>query len=203
MYRAVVLTTLLYILSDIPQPHRHRERFHQCCLRTILNIIWSDFVTNIMVLDQAGTPILKPCWYKTNYGGQGMFRGWRTTACRRSSCIFAPSSGHRDRGAPKKWYKDTLKKSLSACNLDHKEWSTLAEDRNSWRHSIVTATSSFESTRRASIEEKRHWRKISAATTPNLENTFPCKHCNRACRSCIGLVMHERAYRSGQPSNLR
>ena len=130
-----------------------------------------------------------------------MFRGWRTTACRRSSCIFELSSGHRDRGAPKKRYKDTLKKSLSACNLDHKEWSTLTEDRNSWRHSIVTATSSFESTRRTSIEEKHHRRKISEATTPNLQNTFHCKHCNQACHLRIGLVSH--ACKSRHPSNLR
>ena len=39
------------------------------------------------------------------------------------------STGHRDRGAPKKRYKDCLKKSLSACHIDHRQWSTLAADR--------------------------------------------------------------------------
>ena len=32
------------------------------------------------------------------------------------------SSGLRNRGAPKKRYKDTLKKSLGACNISHLEW---------------------------------------------------------------------------------
>ena len=39
------------------------------------------------------------------------------------------SSGLWNRGAPKKRYKDTLKKSLGACNISHLEWTTLAEDR--------------------------------------------------------------------------
>ena len=39
------------------------------------------------------------------------------------------SCGLCNRGAPKKRYKDTLRKSLGACNISHLEWTTLAEDR--------------------------------------------------------------------------
>ena len=39
------------------------------------------------------------------------------------------SCGLWNRGAPKKRYKDTLRKSLGACNISHLEWTTLAEDR--------------------------------------------------------------------------
>ena len=39
------------------------------------------------------------------------------------------STGHRERGAPKKWFKDSLKKSLTACNIYHRQWSDLAVDR--------------------------------------------------------------------------
>ena len=42
------------------------------------------------------------------------------------------STGHRDRGAPKKRYKDCLKKSLDSCHIDHYQWSTLAADREAW-----------------------------------------------------------------------
>ena len=58
VYRAVVLTTLLYG-SELWLTYRHHvrllERFHQRCLRTILNVHWSDFVTNVKVLEQADT----------------------------------------------------------------------------------------------------------------------------------------------------
>ena len=103
------------------------------------------------------------------------------------------SSGLRNRGAPKKRYKDTLKKSLGACNISHLEWTTVAEDRSTWRRTISKAASSFESSRRSAIEEKRQRRKYSAAITPNPEETFTCCHCNQTCQSRIGLMSHERA----------
>jgi len=50
VYRAVVLTTLLYG-SDSWVPYRHHlrllERFHQRCLRSIFNIHWSDYITTL------------------------------------------------------------------------------------------------------------------------------------------------------------
>ena len=63
------------------------------------------------------------------------------------------SSGLRNRGAPKKRCKDTLKKSLGACNISHHEWITLAKDRGAWRRTISKAASSFESSHRSAIEE--------------------------------------------------
>ena len=65
------------------------------------------------------------------------------------------SSGLRNRGAPKKRYKENLKKSLGACNISHLEWTTLAEDCGTWRRTISKAASSFESSQRSPIEEKR------------------------------------------------
>ena len=105
------------------------------------------------------------------------------------------SSGTRNRGAPKKRYKDVLKKHLGACHISHQEWSTLAGNRNAWRQTITKAASSFETTRRASVEEKRQRRKNRAAMSPNPDSTFTCSHCNRTCRSRIGLLSHERACR--------
>ena len=51
-----MLTTLLYGAESWVIYRRHLrliERYHQRCLRTILNIHWSDFVTNIEVLKMA------------------------------------------------------------------------------------------------------------------------------------------------------
>ncbi|GFO50142.1 RNA-directed DNA polymerase from mobile element jockey [Plakobranchus ocellatus] len=62
VYRAVVLTTLLYgsetwvtYSSNI----RLLERLHQRCLRTILKIHWSDLVTNVEVLEPAEIPSIE------------------------------------------------------------------------------------------------------------------------------------------------
>ena len=54
--RMYVLNTLLYCAESWVIYRRHLrliEGYHQRCLRTILNIHWSDFVTNIEVLEMA------------------------------------------------------------------------------------------------------------------------------------------------------
>jgi len=58
-YQAIVLTTLLYGSEAWVTYCSHvqlLERFHQHCLCTILNIHWSEFTTNVEVLEQAEFP---------------------------------------------------------------------------------------------------------------------------------------------------
>ena len=198
VYRAVVLTTLLYGSESWVTYRNHLkllERFHQRCLRTILNIHWSDYITNIIVLERADITSIEAMLLKIQLRWAGHVARMDDHRLPKIILYGELSSGLRNRGAPKKRYKDTLKKSLGACNISHLEWTTLAEDRGAWRRTISKAASSFESSRRSAIEEKRQRRKNSAATTPNPDQTFTCCHCNRTCRSRIGLISHERACR--------
>ena len=103
------------------------------------------------------------------------------------------SSGRYERGAPKKRFKDSLKKSLTACNIDHRQWSDLAADRVAWRYTILQAAAQFEVDRNNSFKEKRQRRKARAACTITPNISFPCSHCSQPCLSRIGLVSHERA----------
>lgn len=48
-------------------------------------------------------------------------------------------------------------------------------------HTVQQVTSSFESSRRANIEEKRRRRKNRGKTTSVTVETFCCSHCRRAC----------------------
>ena len=191
VYRAVVLTTLLYSSESWVTYWNHLkllERFHQRCLRTILIIHWSDYITNLKVMERADITSIEAMLLKIQLC-------WADHRLPKIILYGELSSGLRNRGAPKKCYKDTLKKSLGACNISHLEWTTLAKDRSTLRRTISKAASSFKSSRRSAIEEKRQRRKNSAATTPNPDETFTCCHCNRTCRSRIGLMSHERACR--------
>ena len=108
------------------------------------------------------------------------------------------STGHRNRGAPKKQYKNFLKKSLGACHIDHLQWSTLGADRLTWRHIIHQAVSSFVDSRKNNLSEKRRNSEASTTTVPGV--IFDCSRCGRTCLSRIDLVSHERACsRRGQP----
>ena len=177
------------------------ERFHQRCLRTILNIHWKDCVNNITVLERANITSIEAMLLKIQLRWAGHVSRMEDHRLPKIVLYGELSTGHTNRGAPKKRFKDTLKRSLSVADIDHHEWSTLAENRSSWRNTITKAASRFESRRRASVTELKQRRKERAAMTPTPDNTFSCCHCNCACRSRIGLISHERACRKrGQPS---
>ena len=63
------------------------------------------------------------------------------------------STGYHDRGAPKKRFKDSLKKTLSTCNIDHHQRSTLAADRQAWRRTDHQVVSTFEDPHGANLRK--------------------------------------------------
>ena len=44
------------------------------------------------------------------------------------------STGHQDKGPPKKKYKDSLNKYFSACHIYHHKWLTIVAKCNIWQH---------------------------------------------------------------------
>ncbi|CAH1249728.1 Hypp8672 [Branchiostoma lanceolatum] len=200
VYRAVVLTTLLYGSESWVTYRQHLrllERFHQRCLRSILNIHWSDYVTNVEVLERAEITSIEAMLMKTQLRWAGHVSRMEDHRLPKIILYGELSTGHRNRGAPKKRFKDTLKKSLQCCNIDYHQWSALAADRGTWRHTVHQAVSSFDKNRRTDLQEKRSRRKNRTVTAPNPESSFPCSRCGRVCRSRIGLVSHQRACTSG------
>ena len=100
--------------------------------------------------------------------------------------------GKRDRGAPRKRFKDQLKRQLTQAGINHSEWEKLAEDREGWRGTIRTAASNFEEERKIAAAVKRQRRK-DLARQPASDRTHMCPICSRSCRSRIGLHSHLRA----------
>jgi len=98
-------------------------------------------------------------------------------------------------------YKDSLKKTLgilgACCHSDHSRWATLAAHQDTCGHTIQQAVYSFEDTRKANITEKRRRGKDRDAAAPNLDATFICSRCSRACQSRIELTSHVRACSRG------
>ena len=112
------------------------------------------------------------------------------------------SQGKRDRGAPRKRFKDQLKRQLTQANSDHGEWEQLAEDREAWRVTVKTAAENFKETRKAAAAEQRQRRKDSSSQPPT-DSLHVCPNCSRACRSRIGLHSHLRASRRASTSSQR
>ena len=67
--------------------------------------------------------------------------------------------GKRDRGAPRKRYKDQLKRQLAQTGINHQSWQQEASDRDSWRASVKKASCNFEAERHEAAKEKRRRQK--------------------------------------------
>ena len=105
VYRAVVLTTLLYG-SECWVTYQHHlrllERFHQRCLRTILGIHWSDFVTNVEVLEKAEIPSIEAMLLRSQLRWAGHVHRMEDHRLPKITLYGELASGQRNRGAPKK-----------------------------------------------------------------------------------------------------
>ncbi|GFO13982.1 hypothetical protein PoB_004048700 [Plakobranchus ocellatus] len=163
--------------------------------RTILQIHWSDLVTNVEVLEQAEIPSIEALIAKSQLRWAGHVFRMKDHRLPKIALYGEIRSGHRYRGAPKKRYKDCLKKTFTACNIDYQNWSDYAADRSAWRLISSKGVTLFEETRRDTIKDKRSRRKARAASAVSPDPAFSCRLCSRACRSRIGLFSHERSCR--------
>ena len=109
--------------------------------------------------------------------------------------------GKRAQGGQKKRFKDTLKSSLKAFNVDVDSWETLAKDRTSWRSAIKKGAANCEVNRRNATEFKRKARKDRAQNTIDPDQTIPCPNCDRTFRARIGLISHQRTHSSATAPN--
>ena len=147
VYKAVVLTTLLYGSESWVFYQHHiklLERFHQRCLRTIFNIKWFDLVPNFDVLKKAKISCIETLLLKSQLRWAGHVTCMQDYRLPKIALYGELSNGHREVGAPKKRYKDLLKNSLQTCNIDHHKLAETVSDRVLWRQKIHQATSSFD-----------------------------------------------------------
>ena len=70
--------------------------------------------------------------------------------------------GKRDRGAPRKRYKDQLKRQRAQAGISHQTWQQEASDRDSWRSSVRKVSCELEAERQKSASS------IPTILIPNL-----------------------------------
>ena len=102
------------------------------------------------------------------------------------------SEGKRDRGAPRKCWKDQLKGHLTQVGINPKNWEQLLENHAAWWSTTRKVAQDFEITRREAAEERRRWQKDAQEQDPT-GPSFLCPWCPRICLSRIGLISHLRA----------
>ena len=133
---------------------------------------------------------------------QLLCRGWTGHLSRMDDTIIPKAvfygklrQGRRDRGPPRRCYKDQLKRQRTLVNIDDKGWEQLAADRDNWRATSRRALQDFEVSRRETAEDKRRRRKQSTSQAPTGQVYF-CPNCSRAWKSRLGLYsQHKTCHR--------
>ena len=195
VYKAVVLSSLLYGCESWTLYRRHMkqlERFHLRSLRSLLGIKWQDRVTNLEVLEQASLVSIEAMILKAQLRWTGHVIRMDSSRLPRQLLYGELTQGTRPVGRPKKRFKDVIKDNLKQCGIAPSELETRAANRTEWRALTRKACNKFEAARRERISSSRDRRK--AADPPAVASVFQCPLCPRVCASRIGLTSHTRAH---------
>ena len=198
VYRAVVISTLIYGAETWTLYRRQvrlLERFHQRCLRSIQKIKWHDYVSNEDVLEKTELPSIESIVLKQQLRWAGHVARMEDSRIPKAVLFGELKAGKRNRGAPKKRYKDQLNNQLSLAKIPPSSWQDDASDRQTWRSTVQKASQEFEIQRSGAAREKRQRQKDRALSQnpASPPAAFICPRCSRTCASRIGLYSHQRA----------
>ena len=199
VYRAVVLTTLLYGSETWTVYRRHDKQlnhFHLRCLRNLLHIHWQDKVPDSEVLKQANSLSITTTIHKAQLRWAGHVSRMPDDRIPKQLLYGELCHGKRSVGGQRKRFKDTLKVSLKDFNICTESWEYLASDRPCWRNLINKGAITAEVHRTLQAEQKRAARKAKASSTASTTPTIYCSTCGRGFAARIGLISHLRSHQS-------
>ena len=163
-------------------------------LQSILNILSQHKVTNIEVLDSAWSISIEAMILKTQLRWVGHVIRMDDQRLPKHLLFGELCSGRRNRGRPRKRFKDCVKANVAHAGIDPKQLESEGANRESWRALTYQAQDSFESKRRQDVNDARERRKLASTSVPLNPGQFICPHCARACLSRIGLQSHLRSH---------
>ena len=205
VYRAVVMTTLLYACESWTVYSRHAKalnHFHMTCLRRLMNVKWQDMIPDTEVLVRAKLPSIFTMLQKAQVRWAGHVHRMPDVRLPKQLLYGELASGKRKAGGQKKRFKDCLKASLKGLNIDHDSWESQAVDRESWSSTIVKAAQDAEKLRIEEQQSQRIARKTRLASLPTTvtDSTHKCPTCQRCFRARIGLISHLRTHKTQSTS---
>ena len=139
IYRAIILSTLLYGDEIWTVYRRHVKKLHTFMMRlmrSIMKIKWQGKVTNIKVFKRAGLPSIEDSIIRKNLRWTGHLLRMPTDRLPRHVLYSQPPDGQRPRGRPRLRYKDTIKINLKKGDIDTNSWKSLALQRDVWRDTV-------------------------------------------------------------------
>ena len=141
-------------LGSLPEADQATEQFHQRCLRFILGIRWQDYVSNKKVFKKVSLPTIESILLQVQLRWAGHVSRVEDTRISKAVFFNGLQEGKRDRGAPRKRYKDQLKRQLAQAGFRHQSWQQEASGGDSWRSSVIKASRKFEAEKHEAAKER-------------------------------------------------
>ena len=91
----------------------NQERFHQRCLRIILDMKWQDHVSNEEVVKRARPPSIESILLQVQLRWAGHVTRMEDVRMPKAFFLSELQEGKRDRGAPRKRHRDQLKRACT------------------------------------------------------------------------------------------
>ena len=139
IYRAIVLSTLLYGAEAWTVYRRQVKKLHAFMmrhLRSIMRITWMDKVTNKEILERTGLPSMEDLLIRKNLRWTGYLMRMSPDRLPKQVLYSQLSSGHRKRGCPHLRFKDTIKRNLKLRDIKIDSWTSLSQQRDKWRATV-------------------------------------------------------------------
>jgi len=113
-----ILTILLYgCESWTLYRHNKLNQFHVRCLRLIARIWWQDKIPNTEVLQVCNMTGIEAILMSAQFRWVGHVTWMDDTHIIKIVFYIEVEHGTRSKGGQLKWYKDTLKSNITACDL--------------------------------------------------------------------------------------
>ena len=201
VYRAIVITTLLYACETWTVYQRHAKklnRFHVNCLRKLLRVKWQEKIPDTEILEQTGMSSIFTILRKSQLRWAGHVARMPDERLPKRILYGELQVGARSHGGQKKRFKDTLKAALKDFGIDHNTWETTAQNRVAWCGVINKGAAAYEAQLLETAKTKRATRKSNARSAPTSQDlaSIPCPHGPRTFRARIGLTSHLRTHPS-------
>ena len=136
IHRAIVLSTLLCGAEAWTVYRRQVKKLHAFMmrqLRSIMRITWMDKVTNKEILEWTGLSSMEDLLTRKNPQWTGHLMRMSPDRLPKQVPYSQLSSGHRKRGHPRLWFKDTFKRNLKLRDIKTDSWTSLSQQRDKWR----------------------------------------------------------------------
>lgn len=198
VYQAICVSTLLYG-SETWTPYRRQiktlETFHIRCLQRILRVTWQDRITHNEILERTLCDSIEAQIAKRSLKWIGHVIRMQDNRLPKKVLFAELAQGTRSAGGQKKRYKDHLKTTLKACNINPSQLETLAENRPAWHRAVTQGTQNLETVRRNHREQLRETRhRRQQAQVLNQPTPHTCNICQRGFLTRTGLLSHSRAH---------